>query len=295
MTAGVNIAGGEAVGQCWPASLELVLTAAPATRLSRCRHRGPLYVQKPFYPEGADWAHIYLLHPPGGIVSGDSLEISVQAQAGAGALLTTPGAARVYRARAAPALSEQRQSVRLRVDDGAALEWLPMETIVFDGARVRLDTQIELASKGRCIAWEITCFGLPASGEWFRRGTFTQHYQVSRDGRPLFVDHLALAENRARFLAAKAGMGGQPVTGFLLAGPVDESSVPPEQLQALRQVPAALALPDAGSITLVNGFYVGRYLGASAAGARRLFMAWWQLLRPLLLRRDACAPRIWCT
>ena len=51
--------------------------AAPLTRLTTRAHRGPLVVQRPFYPEGPGVPHVYLLHPPGGIVGGDSLRVEV--------------------------------------------------------------------------------------------------------------------------------------------------------------------------------------------------------------------------
>jgi len=111
----------------WHARLELTLERnAMGTRLSRCRHNGPLYVQKPFYPEGREHAHLYLLHPPGGIVSGDFLDIDVTIKENAAALITTPGAARIYRARDEQPL--QRQRISLRAANHATLEWFPLET-----------------------------------------------------------------------------------------------------------------------------------------------------------------------
>ena len=84
----------------WQAELSLGLAkTARGTVLKTCSHRGPLYVQKAFYPEGRELAHLYLLHPPGGMVSGDDLQINVNMAEGAQALITTPGAGRVYRAR----------------------------------------------------------------------------------------------------------------------------------------------------------------------------------------------------
>ena len=162
--------------QTWPASVELDLRSeAGRTRLARCSHNGPLYVQRPFYPEGREHPHLYLLHPPGGIVSGDCLDIAVDVAANSGALVTTPGATRVYRARDDNPL--QRQRCRLRLGKDAILEWFPMETIVFDGAWVELETTVELTRNSCFVGWEVSCFGLPASRQPFRSGRFSQRYR----------------------------------------------------------------------------------------------------------------------
>ena len=93
----------------WRASLSLGFRRTErGSRLVRSEHNGPLYVQKPFYPEGPDCAHVYLLHPPGGMVSGDFLTISAHAEAQSHALITTPGAGRVYRARSDGLLQQQQ-------------------------------------------------------------------------------------------------------------------------------------------------------------------------------------------
>jgi len=77
----------------WHAALELGFAAASgATRLARRKHRGPLVVQRPFLPEGPGVAHVYVLHPPGGLVGGDELTLDVEVDAGAHALVTTPAA-----------------------------------------------------------------------------------------------------------------------------------------------------------------------------------------------------------
>src|SRR5690606_5313795 len=140
----------------WPAHLALRLEsrAAIGTRLTACTHRGPLRLQRPFYPEGPDCAHLYILHPPGGLVSGDDLRIDVHAASGASALLTTPGAGRIYRARTAYQPARQVQRVQLAIDDDAVLEWLPQPTIVFDGADVLLDLHVDLATTGAFLGWE---------------------------------------------------------------------------------------------------------------------------------------------
>lgn len=282
----------------WYASLELQLQRNPAgTRLSRCRHNGPLYVQKPFYPEGPELAHIYLLHPPGGIVSGDFLDIKIAAQPRTAALITTPGAARIYRAREEQPL--QRQHIHIDIGTDASLEWFPLETIVYEGSCVELETTIELAAGSRFIGWEISCFGLPASGQLFNTGTYRQHYKLLQDGVPVFIDRLCIDDhNRQSLLGGVAGMQQHTVSGFFLLGPLSKRDSAEQQEQLLielRVVAEQLGMSSVAAISYVGDFFIGRYLGDSADQARRLFTAWWQLLRPLLLERKACPPRIWLT
>ena len=155
------------VGMGWQAALDLGFAREDgATRLARRAHRGPLVVQRPFLPEGPGVCHVYLLHPPGGLVGGDELTIDVEVDAGAHALVTTPAAGKVYRTTGAAA----RQTQRLRVADGATLEWLPQEAILYDGARATLETRVELGAARRFIGIDAVCFGLPAGRAPFARG-----------------------------------------------------------------------------------------------------------------------------
>ena len=304
MTATLATDDGRVIDRSWLATLSLCLEKSPrGTRLSRCRHEGPLYVQKPFYPEGCEHAHLYLLHPPGGLVSGDNLQIDIEIKEGAGALVTTPGAARIYRARNEQPL--QRQQVRLDVGKNAKVEWFPLETIVYNRACVELDTRINLAAGSHFIGWEINCFGLPASGELFTGGTFQQRYQILQDGKPVFIDRFAITDsNRMALLQGRSGMAGDTVTGFFIVGPhVSSSSC--EDLEILMDELRDKAnlfqseqqdnLKFRAAISKVGEFFVGRYLGSSAEQSRKLFTAWWQVLRPVVLGRKACAPRIWST
>ncbi len=287
-----------ATDRSWLARLDLQFNkTSRGTRLTRSRHVGPLYVQKPFYPEGNDLAHVYLLHPPGGLVSGDHLQINIEAKEGAGVLVTTPGAARIYRARDEQPL--QRQSVALNIASNATLEWFPLETIVYNSAHVELDTVINLTDGSRFMGWEINCFGLPASDAPFISGAFQQRYRILRNGRPLFVDRFSLTDkNRNHLLSGKASMQSHAVNGFFVAGPCDISvneDVVSECMELLRSTADNLGFSHCSAISKVGEFFIGRYLGDSAEKARHIFTAWWEILRPFVLGRDACAPRIWST
>src|SRR5258706_3932982 len=112
------------------------------TALERRRVRMPLALQRPFYPEGESVCHVLVLHPPGGMVGGDRLDISIDVGESAEALISTPSAAKWYRG-----LMRATQSVTHLVAPRARLEWLPQETIVFDGADVEQRLRVDLASE----------------------------------------------------------------------------------------------------------------------------------------------------
>ncbi|MGH1484858.1 MAG: urease accessory protein UreD [Cellvibrionaceae bacterium] len=283
----------------WEADLELELSYNDrGSRLTRNRHSGPLYVQKPFYPEGKDCAHIYLLHPPGGLVSGDTLETYICVKDNARGLVTTPGAAKMYKAR--PDEAVQRQNTVLKINNNASLEWFPMEAIVYPGALAELRTTIELAENSHFIGWEITCFGLPASQDAFKQGRFKQQYRIEKNGVPIFIDNLNLiADNEhdeSPLFSGRAGMQSQAISGFFVAGPFNFSqSEKDDLLEILRHKITAENQEKTIAATYVNNLIVIRYLGKSAYTARQNFTLLWESIRPLLIGRKACSPRIWLT
>lgn len=282
----------------WQASLSLQFAqTARGCKLIHSTHQGPLYIQKPFYPEGADFAHIYLLHPPGGLVSGDKLSISVQLQPEAGVLLTTPGAGRVYRARSDRSL--QQQCINMTLDRDAVMEYLPQETIVYPAAHARLDTRIELAPGSRVIAWEICCLGLPSSNSRFTEGELCQRLSVFAGKKPLLIERFELNDRNRALHESALGLRGQPVTAVMLAGPFDREKEMDSLLETVRvdiagfqkdglEKPTALC-----AVSVLNDFVVARYLGSNADEAKRMFIRLWQVLRPRLIDREACSPRIW--
>lgn len=263
----------------WEARLRLELRGGPGrTVLAAREHRGPLVVQRPFHPEG-EVCHLYLVHPPGGLVSGDRLMLEVDANDDARVLLTTPAATKFYRARAGePALLSQT----LRVN-GSHLEWLPQETIVFEGARARARTRVELRDGARFIGWEILCLGRPAAGEGFASGSVEQDFELWHDDAPLLLDRLRLTPGDA--LDAPWGLDGSRALGSLLAWPATR-----DDLDAARA-----AGDDALACTLVDGVLLARSLAPQGEAVRRRLEAVWRALRPRLLGREPHAPRIWST
>ncbi len=130
----------------WQAELDLCFARRTGrTVLSHNRHRGPLQVQKALYPEGKDTCHIAILHPPGGVAAGDGLNIRASLNQQARALLTTPGATKWYRSEGSCA----SQQVHFSLGEDAVLEWLPRENIIFDGANISMQINVELARRAQ--------------------------------------------------------------------------------------------------------------------------------------------------
>lgn len=268
----------------WQARLALGFERRGArTVLAERSHYGPLAVQRPFYPE-AGVCHVYLLHPPGGVVGGDALEVNVRCGPGAEALVTTPAATKFYRSAGPTAVQEQRLSVA----SGARLEWLPQETIAFAGSEVSTATRVDLDAGATFIGWEILCLGRPASAELFERGQVHQRLEVRRDGEPLLLDRLRL-DGAGPLSGARWGLAGRSVNAILVATPADATA-----LAAVREG-VGVTQEEYFGATLMDDLLVCRYLGFQAEQAKRVFERAWALLRPALAGAPACAPRIWRT
>ena len=273
----------------WLATLDLGFERDDnTTRLTRRQHTGPLRVQKPLYPEHPSTCHAIIIHPPGGVVGGDELHMQFDTGPRARAFLSTPGAAKWYRANG----HRSRQQLRIRVGAGASLEWLPQETILFNAADVVFDTIIDLGTDASYIGCEILCFGRKASGETFDQGLVQQSMMIRREGKPLWLEQGALVAG-SRQMQSPLGLGGHSVCASLIAVGGASSTV---LLGALREQCAASSdgLGQYG-VTQMKSVIIVRYLGNNSEVARRVMLAAWQVLRPALLNRDAVIPRIWNT
>jgi len=267
----------------WKASLALEFSFADQkTRLTGKVHDGPLVVQKPLYPEGDRVCHAIIVHPPGGIAGGDELNLNVNAKQHSSALLTTPGAAKWYRSAGAWA----RQSLSFGVR--GLLEWLPQETIVFDGALAQAACDVDLAADAGLIGWDIVCLGRTGSGERFRRGSYRFSTQLRREGRLLWLERGRI-DGGGKLLDSPAGLGGHPVFGTLFA------SFPLVEKTILEDMRKQNPVEGKGAVTLLPGVLLARYLGDSTEAARRYFISLWRILRPRLAGLDAVEPRIWQT
>ncbi|MFJ5255304.1 urease accessory protein UreD [Pseudomonas sp. NPDC088414] len=266
----------------WHAELELAYARfGDCTRPVQRRHLGPLRVQKHLYAEGPEVCQHIIVHPPGGIAGGDRLNISARVEADAWAQITSPGAAKWYRA-AGPAY----QQLDLKIAAGATLEWLPQETIVYSAAQAELSTSIELEGDARLFYWDVVALGRPASGERFDLGHFQAHLDIRRDGRLLWHERQRISGNDG-LLDSPIGLDGKPVFATLLVtGEIDA-----ELLERCR----SLGHEVRGDLTQLPGLLVARCLASEALLARAWLIDLWRLLRPALLGREAVSPRIWST
>ena len=182
--------------------------------------------------------------------------------------------------------------MRIRVAAGAALEWLPQETILFNAADVVFDTIIDLGADARYISCEILCFGRKASGETFEQGQVRQSMMIRREGKPLWLEQGALAAG-SRQMQSPLGLGGYSVCASLIAvGSTNSTAL----LTPLREQCAASSEGHGQfGVTHMKSVIIARYLGNNSEVARRVMLAAWQVLRPALLERDAVIPRIWNT
>jgi urease accessory protein len=261
----------------WEARLGLEFEFDGArTVLSGKRFEGPLVVQKPLYPEGAELCHAIVVHPPAGIVGGDDLELNSRTGEKARTLLTTPGASKWYRS--AGAWGRQR----LKFDVAGTMEWLPRETIVFDGALARLDCEVNLGAGGRYIGWEVLCLGRTGAGERFGKGEIRIDTKIAREGKLLWLERGRI-EAGGRLMGSPAGLAGKTVCGTLVATLEDaERSL----VSKCRELAAVTCLP---------GLLIARYLGDSSEEAMEKFARLWECLRPAVAGREAVRPRIWST
>jgi urease accessory protein len=275
----------------WFAQLDLQLERRGAKSvLSHVRHQGPLRVQRPFYPEENGCCHVYLLHPPGGMVLGDLLQINIAAAPGATGLITTPSAGKIYRAQGFQEV--QRQEVHISSASGSCIEWLPQETIVFNGANGRLRTRLELQGDARTCVWDVVCLGRPASDEVFTEGRCEQILEIYRDDRPLLIERNRFDGGDER-MQARWGLHNAPVAGTFLA------TLKPtrDRVDALVEALEALApAPDhQWGLTQKGELFIARYLGQSTRLCRAGFEYVWRELRMDLTGAQAVAPRIWNT
>lgn len=272
--------------QGWHAELELYFeNRQNKTRLMRRRHVGPLAVQSPFYPEDDGAAHVYLLHPPSGVAGGDRLAIHCHLNDGSRTVLTTPGATKFYRSERGTSI----QHMNIEVGAQGICEYLPQETILFNGADAFIQTDITLRHDAIYLGWEFICFGRPASGERFTNGNARQRIRITRDGKLIWFEQFNLA-NMEQALDAPYTFAGRPITGTMIyAGPILENMV-----SRIREL-----LPQQGphvfSVTALERVLVCRYLGNRMSEGKQLFMRAWEVLREMGIGKPAVAPRIWAT
>jgi len=258
------------------------------TRLVARDHFGPLLVQKPLYPEGREVCHVVIIHPPGGVVGGDQLEISAHAGTATKVQITTPGAAKWYKSNG----HTSHQNIRIDVNKGAFLEWIPQETIFYNNANIVIDHQVTLEDDASYTGCEILCFGRTAAGETFNNGQIKQRTRIKRNGKLIWLEQIRLQGNSHAMNGPLALNGNTvcatlTVTGKAIPQPlIDEAR---HQAQEITKGIGKVGISQLKAIT------VARYLGNSSEVARHIMLAVWGLFRPEISGRGAIIPRMWNT
>ena len=272
----------------WHASLQLDYALEQGRSVARHKHSGPLRILQSLYPEGDAVCHNVLVHPPGGLVGGDTLELAVHAAAGSHGLLTTPGATRFYRAEDAPA----RQITRLRLDEGARLEWSPQETLCYSGCRAENTLSMEIAPGAELMGWDITALGLPHAGLHFETGYVQQQLQWPG----VWLERARIAADDALLMQGRAGLAGMRCTAtlYLASGTPLTRAAKEAALDAARALIAEHRLSATAGATSPNPHTVlvrvlSDQVEPTVQLLRAIRLAWrqahWQL--------SAAAPRIW--
>jgi urease accessory protein len=295
-----NFTAPHASKNAWLASLSLEFSLTlNGTQLTQTKRNGPLTVQKAFYPEGRDCAHIYLLHPPAGIVSGDELRINIKVNEQAHSLVTTPGANRFYRAREDLSIgdSKQIQHCELTLAEKAKCENFPLETIVYEGADGLNTVDVYLAKDSAYLGWDITCLGLPSSDNFFKQGSYTQLNRVYCEGTLMYHDRIAIAPDN-KIHKHLAGLNNHNVFATFMAYAPEGTLSDLESktlVEQLRECIITVGAENKVSISQIRKLLVIRYLGEHAEECKALFIQLWQKIRPLYLNKEANIPRVWHT
>jgi urease accessory protein len=274
----------------WHARLQLDYRREAARTVARHEHDGPLRILQSLYPEGDAVCHNVLVHPPGGLVGGDTLDISVTAGGQAHGLITTPGATRFYRSSGELAL----QRTHIQLSDQARLEWLPLEAICYNHCRAENHLTLALAPQTEFMGWDVTAFGLPHANQPFEQGSFLQHIEVPG----VWLERGRMKADDQRLMDGPLGLAGQRCLAslFFVAGSALERGRRDHALEVARDVIAAHSLQATAGATCPNGqVIVVRVLAPMVEPAMALLRQVWDQWRQHLWQLPATTPRIWST
>ena len=272
----------------WSGHLSLTYRAEGLRTVGHDLHHGPLRVLQSLYPEGPTVCHHVLVHPPGGMVGGDSLEVDLQLGERSHALITTPGASRFYRS----ASEWATQSVQAHLAEGARLEWLPLETLAYPHCRGRNHLRFSMAPGAQMLGWDVLALGLPAAGQSFDAGEFEQHLEIPG----LWLERGTLRGDDVRLLRSPLGLAGQGVvaTLWLADGQPLERTRREALAERARECCSKAEPPLAAGVTSPSpGLMVLRVLGPRVEPVMAVLHQVWAVWRWEHWQLQPCAPRIW--
>jgi urease accessory protein len=272
----------------WHARLDLDYLKHGSRTLTRHAHEGPLRILQTLYPEDESIAHNVLVHPPSGLVAGDTLDLAIRVGEQAHGLITTPGAARFYRSEGDPAV----QRTQITLATGARFEWLPQETLCYSGCIAENHLIAELAPGAELMGWDITALGLPASELPFKSGSVLQHLELKGS----WLERGRIAADDTRLLDGPVGLAGHRCIAtlfFATHAPIPRA----RREEALARAQAVIEQhPDsivAGATAPAPNVIVVRALSGLVEPAMSLFRALRGAWRTALWDLPATAPRVW--
>ncbi len=263
---------------------EVGFAGAGAAALRHLYQRDPMRVLFPAQP-AAEPPVAALVTTSGGLVGGDRIDVAASVDDGAAAVVTAQAAEKVYRSTG----PDCHIAVTLRAAAGSWLEWLPQETILFDGARLRRTVRIDCAPTGRVLAGEFLVLGRAASGERLTRGLVREAWEVRRGAALAWADALHMDGDIAAVVTHPAGLGG--------AGAVACAVYVADDARARLDLARRLLAENPGGVragaTVVNGVLVVRWLAARSAALRQAFATFWTGFRAEAAGFAARLPRLW--
>jgi urease accessory protein len=267
----------------WQGRLELTYRSDRG-KTQAIQHQGiaPLKVQRSFYPEGDAICHNVILHTAGGVVGGDKLQIDVSLQPSSRAVITTAAAGKIYGSNGSIA----SQQIHHQIAANASLEWLPQETIIFNGAIFHQHLQVELAPNATWLGWDINRFGRTASGERFTRGEWKSATEVYRDGKPIWIDRQCLYGDE--MVDHPHSLAGHSIVGSLAW---IDAPVSTELITVTRSL--FDGEPSKIGVTRLTEGLLCRYRGNSTTEVRSWFTSVWHLLRSSFLKTPPITLRVW--
>ena len=274
----------------WHAQLQLDYRLEAGKTVARHSHKGPLRILQSLYPEGDAICHNVLVHPPGGLVGGDTLDLEIVAESGTHGLITTPGATRFYRSAGEPAV----QRTRITLTGHSRLEWLPLEAICYNQCLAENLLTLELDAHAEFMGWDVTALGLPLAAQPFETGSLLQHIEVPG----VWLEHGRIDAQDLRLLNGPAGMAGQRclATLFFVAGSKIERARREQALEMARTVIAEHPLRQLAGATSPDGqVIVVRAIAPVVEPAMDLLRQVWATWRAHFWRLSTQAPRIWST
>ncbi len=272
----------------WHASLQLDYTCESNRSVARYLHQGPLRILQSLYPEGDAICHNVLVHPPSGLVGGDTLDMQVSVGPGAHGLVTTPGATRFYRSEAGLAT----QQVKAHVAAGGRLEWLPLEAIAYNGCDALNRAEFDLAPGAEMMVWDITALGLPAADLPFEQGQFRQHIEVAG----AWLERGTLNAEDTRLMNSPLGMAGQRCMASLVFA--SGSALAPERTDralalARECIEASTLRLSAGATSPHPQIMVLRVLSPVTEPTVQLLREVWAAWRQEMWGLSGTLPRLW--